>query len=79
MCQGLNHQQNAKAFAVFLAGMGRYELQGAEEDEQAPEEAPPVVIEDVILLSDPELLQIIKVSISTKPICSGHAGLRLGY
>ena len=59
--------------------MVHYRLQGAEEDEQAPEEAPPVVIEDAILLSDQELLQIIKVSIYTEPICSGHADLRLGY
>lgn len=57
---------------MFLNGIAITYVQGTEEDEQAPEEATPVVIEDAILLSDQELLQIIKVSISTKPTCSEY-------
>ena len=40
------------------------QVQDIEKDEQVAEDAPPVVVEDAILLTDLELLQVIKVSIS---------------
>ena len=73
LCQeGLSQQWHVQVLSVFLTGIVRHHVQGAEEEEQAPEEAATVVVEDTILLSDQELLQIIKVSISTMPTCSEH-------
>ena len=58
----------ARALSSLTVHISMTLLKDVEEDEQAPpEEAQLLVVEDPIVLTDAELIQIIKVSISVKP------------
>lgn len=52
-------------------------LQDTEDEQAPPEEAQLLVVEDPIVLTDAELIQVIKVSISVKPFGKSNKRMNL--